>query len=302
MCVDVETGERVWHFQAVHHGLWDYDFPTAPNLVDITVDGRRIRAVAQISKQAFIYTFDRVTGEPIWPIVERPVSTETNLPGEVVSPTQPFPTKPAPFDYQGIAIDDLVDFTPEVRKMAIEAVRDYTLGPLFTPPTLPVPGGNKGTLIRPPNVGAGGWGGAAVDPETGMLYVPSRNAAFLIPLYRPDPALGATVPYTHGAPEAERLAGNRVGVQMGPQMPQGLPLLKPPYSRMTAIDMNTGEACVDGAAGKRGSDSQPPSVAQSRPAAAGWRQRPEWAPADQDSAHQRALCWRYRRWPAARRS
>ena len=241
VCVDVETGERVWHFQAVHHGLWDYDFPTAPNLVDITVDGRRIRAVAQISKQAFIYTFDRVTGEPIWPIVERPVSTETNLPGEVVSPTQPFPTKPAPFDYQGIAIDDLVDFTPEVRKMAIEAVRDYTLGPLFTPPTLPVPGGNKGTLIRPPNVGAGGWGGAAVDPETGMLYVPSRNAAFLIPLYRPDPALGATVPYTHGAPEAERLAGNRVGVQMGPQMPQGLPLLKPPYSRMTAIDMNTGE-------------------------------------------------------------
>ena len=158
VCVDVETGERVWHFQAVHHGLWDYDFPAAPNLLDITVDRRRIKAVAQVSKQGFVYAFDRVTGEPIWPIVEQPVSTETNLPGEIVSPTQPFPTRPAPFDYQGITIDDLVDFTPEIRQMAMDAVKDYTLGPLFTPPTLPVSGGNKGTLIRPPNVGAAGWG------------------------------------------------------------------------------------------------------------------------------------------------
>ena len=243
VCVDVETGERVWHFQAVHHGLWDYDFPAAPNLLDITVDSRRTKAVAQISKQGFVYAFDRVTGEPIWPIVERPVSTDTNLPGEVVSPTQPFPTRPAPFDYQGITIDDLVDFTPEIRQMAMDAVKDYTLGPLFTPPTLPVPAGNKGTLMRPPNGGAAGRGGAAVDPETGMLYVPSRNAAFLIPLYQPDPASGATMPYAEFVPytEAERLAGERAGVPTGPQMPQGLPLLKPPYSRMTAIDMNTGD-------------------------------------------------------------
>ena len=237
ICVDVETGERVWHFQAVHHGLWDYDFPAAPNLLDITVEGRPIKAVAQVSKQAFVYTFDRVTGEPVWPIEERPVPTETNIPGEVVSPTQPFPTRPAPFDYQGIAIDDLVDFTPEIRDMAIQAVDGFTLGPLFTPPTLPIDG-NRGTLIRPPAGGAASRGGAAVDPETGLLYVPSVNAVFLIPLYEPDPALGATVPYTHGAPEAERLAGR---VQTGPQMPQGLPLLKPPYSRMTAIDMNTGD-------------------------------------------------------------
>ena len=237
ICVDVETGQRVWHFQAVHHGLWDYDFPAAPNLLDITVDGRPIKAVAQVSKQAFVYTFDRVTGEPVWPIEERPVPTETNIPGEVVSPTQPFPTKPAPFEYQGVTLDDLVDFTPEIREMAIQAVQGFTLGPLFTPPTLPIDG-NRGTLIRPPNAGAAGRGGGAVDPETGLLYVPSRNQVFLVPLYEPDAAFGATVPYTHGAPEEERLAGR---VQAGPQMPQGLPLLKPPYSRMTAIDMNTGD-------------------------------------------------------------
>ncbi|MXY16789.1 MAG: PQQ-binding-like beta-propeller repeat protein [Acidobacteria bacterium] len=166
ICVDVETGERVWHFQAVHHGLWDYDFPAAPNLLDITVDGRPIRAVAQISKQAFVYTFDRVTGEPVWPIEERPVPTETNIPGEVVSPTQPFPTRPAPFDYQGLAIDDLVDFTPEIREMAVQAVEGFTFGPLFTPPTLPIDG-NRGTIIRPPAGGAPRPGGAARGTETG---------------------------------------------------------------------------------------------------------------------------------------
>ena len=240
IAVDVETGERVWHFQAVHHGLWDYDFPTHPNLVDITVDGRAIKAIAQVSKQGFVYTFDRVTGEPVWPIEERPVPQETNLPGEVPSLTQPFPTKPAPFDYQGITLDDLVDFTPRVRQMAVDAVDGYRLGPLFTPPTRPVEGGVQGTLMRPPDNGAAGWAGAALDPVTGMLYVPSRNNAVVIPLYAPDPAQGASVPFTHGAPEAERLARAREGRRAGPQMPQGLPLVKPPYSRITAIDMNTG--------------------------------------------------------------
>ena len=239
IAVDVETGERVWHFQAVHHGLWDYDFPTHPNLVDITVDGRAIKAIAQVSKQGFVYTFDRVTGEPVWPIEERPVPQETNLPGEVPSLTQPFPTKPAPFDYQGITLEDLVDFTPRVRQMAVDAVDGYRLGPLFTPPTRPVEGGVQGTLMRPPDNGAAGWAGAAVDPVTGMLYVPSRNNAVVIPLYAPDAALGSSVPFTHGAPEAERLA--RAGRRAGPQMPQGLPLVKPPYSRITAIDMNTGD-------------------------------------------------------------
>ena len=240
IAVDVETGEREWHFQAVHHGLWDYDFPTHPNLVDVVVDGRPIQAIAQVSKQGFVYVFDRVTGDPIWPIEERPVPTETNMPGEVPSPTQPFPTKPAPFDYQGVTIDDLVDFTPEIRQMAIEAVEGFRLGPLFTPLDRPIEGVTRGTIMRPPDGGTAGWAGAAVDPETGMLYIPSRNQATVIPLYEPDPALGATVAYTHGAPEDERLA-RRGAIRDSPQMPQGLPLLKPPYSRMTAIDLNTGE-------------------------------------------------------------
>ncbi len=239
ICVDVETGERVWHFQAVHHGLWDYDFPAAPNLLDITVEGRRIKAVAQISKQGFVYTFDRVTGEPVWPIEERPVPTATNMPGEVASPTQPFPTQPPPFDYQGVTIDDLVDFTPEIRNLAIDAVKEFRLGPLFTPPTLAEKGGTQGTLFRPTGGGAGNWSGAAVDPETGILYVPSSNNAGVIVYYTPDPAIGGNLRYTHGAAEAERLSGQRRG--RGPRMPQGLPLLKAPYSRMTAIDMNAGE-------------------------------------------------------------
>ena len=239
IAVDVETGQRAWHFQAVHHGLWDYDFATHPNLLDVTVDGRDIKAIAQVSKQGFVYAFDRVTGEPIWPIEERPVPTETNMPGEVVSPTQPFPTKPAPFDYQGVVVDDLIDFTPEIRAMALEAVEGFRLGPLFTPLDRPIEGVTLGTIMRPPPGGTAGWSGAAVDPDTGMLYVPSRNQPAVVSLYSPDPALGATVTYTHGAPEADRLAGR--APRRTPRMPQGLPLVKPPYSRMTAIDMNTGE-------------------------------------------------------------
>ena len=238
IAVDVETGQRVWHFQAVHHGLWDYDFPTHPNLVDITVDGREIKALAQVSKQGFVYVFNRVTGDPIWPIEERPVPQETNIPGDVPSPTQPFPTKPAPFDDQGVTLDDLVDFTPEIRALAVKAVEGFRLGPLFTPLDRPIEGVTRGTIMRPPTNGTTGWGGAAVDPDSGILYVPSRNRAMVVTMYSPDPALGATVAYTHGSPEQEMLAG-RSGI--GPQMPQGLPLLKPPYSRITAIDMNTGE-------------------------------------------------------------
>ena len=241
VAVDVETGQRVWHFQAVHHGLWDYDFPTHPNLVDVTVDGKDVKALAQVSKQGFVYTFDRVTGEPVWPIEERPVPTDTNMPGEYVSPTQPFPTRPAPFEYQGVTIDDLVDFTPEIRRMAVEAVRPFRLGPLFTPISRPEEGGWQGTLMRPPDGGAATWAGAAVDPETGVLYVPSRNNAVVITMYEPDPALGATVAYTHGAPEADRMSRGLGPSRSGSLMPRGLPLLKPPYSRMTAIDMNTGD-------------------------------------------------------------
>ena len=242
IAVDVETGQRQWHFQAVHHGLWDYDFPTHSNLIDITVDGRDIKALAQVSKQGFVYVFDRETGDPVWPIEERPVPQNSNMPGEALSPTQPFPTKPAAFDYQGVTIDDLVDFTPEIRAMALEAIDGWRLGPLFTPLDLPVEGVTKGTVMRPPPGGTAGWSGAAVDPETGILYIPSYNQPAVVAFYAPDTAQGATVAYTHGADEANRLEQIRAGTfRSGPLMPQGLPLVKPPYSRMSALDLNTGE-------------------------------------------------------------
>ncbi len=225
VALDLETGERVWHFQAVHHGLWDYDFPAAPNLVDVTVDGRPVKALAQISKQGFTYVFDRVSGEPIWPIEERPVDVETDIPGEQPSLTQPFPTRPEPFEPQGVAIDDLVEFTPELRQMAIAAIEPYRIGPLFTPQS------RRGTIQRPSTGGGANWSGAGVDPETGILYVPSDNR-FSVKQYRdPEPDEGATL----------AIIENRGEGTTRPQLRQGVPLFKPPYSRMTAIDLNTGD-------------------------------------------------------------
>jgi quinoprotein glucose dehydrogenase len=221
VCLDAKTGQRVWHFQTVHHGLWDYDNPAAPNLLDITVDGQRIKALAQVTKQGFVYAFDRVTGRPLWPIEERPVPPST-VPGEIASSTQPFPTRPAPFEAQGATVDDLVDFTPELRAMAMKAVEGFTLGPLFTPPS------TNGTITRPFSVGGANWGGAAVDPESARLYVPSRSGFGVNRVAPPDPKLKSNLRYMQTPGRS-------------PQMPQGLPLFKPPYSRMTAIDMNTGE-------------------------------------------------------------
>ena len=232
VCVDLETGQRVWHFQLVHHGVWDYDNPTGPNLLDITVDGRRVKAVAQVTKQGFVYTFDRVTGEPIWPIEERQVATDTDLEGELLARTQPFPTRPAAFDYQGTSVADLVDFTPEIRQMAVEAVEGFRLGPLYTPLSL------RGTIFRPSAGGGASWGGAAVDPETGMLYVPSRNTHSVMRFREPEPEDEATLRYLLSRGGATFLEGGNA--RRGPRMPEGLPLWKPPYSRMTAIDMNTG--------------------------------------------------------------
>lgn len=223
ICVEAETGKRVWHFQTVHHGVWDYDNPAAPNLLDIVVDGKKIRAVAQVTKQGFIYTFDRVTGEPVWPIPETAVDTYTDMPGERLSPTQPIPSRPAAFEYQGAAEEDVIDFTPEIREAALKELSLYKIGPLFTPP------GKKGTIMRPGLGGGANWSGAAVDPETGILYVPSRSGHSVVHFYTPGPELGGNLRYTHGA-RGGRGAG-----------PFGLPLFKPPYSRMTAIDMNTGE-------------------------------------------------------------
>jgi len=234
VCVDIETGQRVWHFQMVHHGVWDYDNPTGPNLLDVTIDGRTVKAVAQITKQGFVYTFDRATGEPLWPIEERSVATDTDLDGEVLSETQPFPTKPLPFEFQGTSIDDLVDFTPEIRQMAIEAVEGFRLGSLYTPLSL------RGTIFRPAAGGGASWGGGAVDPESGFLYVPSRNVHSVMRFREPgDDDEGATLQYLLSRGNAPFIEGGND--RRTPQMPQGLPLWKPPYSRVTAIDMNTGE-------------------------------------------------------------
>ncbi|MDP2322123.1 MAG: pyrroloquinoline quinone-dependent dehydrogenase [Acidobacteriota bacterium] len=220
VALDIATGKRVWHFQTVHHGLWDYDNPAAPNLLDITVDGKRIKALAQITKQGYVYTFDRVTGRPVWPIVETPVPP-SDVPGEKASPTQPIPSKPAPYEYQGVTVDDLADFTPELRAAAIKAIEPFRYGPLFTPPSV------QGTIVRPGTTGGGNWQGAAVDPATGMLYVPSRNAYGVVKLGVPDTALDSNLLYMQQPGRS-------------PQLPDGVPLFKPPYSRITAINMNTG--------------------------------------------------------------
>lgn len=220
VAVRAETGERIWHFQTVHHGLWDYDLPAAPTLIDINVDGRPIKAVAQISKQGFTYVFDRITGEPVWPIEERPVPP-SSIPGEVASPTQPFPTKPAAFEPQGISDETLIDFTPELRQEALQIIEEFDYGPLFTPPTL------RGTIQFPGWGGGGEWHGAAFDPDTGLYYIPSASVPIVVQL-REARRQRAELGYVRGG--AMSVSG-----------PQGLPLTKPPYSRITAIDMNSGE-------------------------------------------------------------
>jgi len=228
VCVDAETGERVWHYQLVHHGLWDYDLPAAPILMDIAVDGREIQAVTQITKQGFAFVFDRVTGEPVWPIEERAVPQSTT-PGEQTSPTQPFPTRPAPFDLQGSTEENLIDFTPELRREAIEITQRYVTGPIFTPPTIRSDDANStlGTIQLPGSQGGADIQGASFDPETGYLYIPSITAPFVADIVA-------------GNPERVNLRyvkGSRLWIAG----PRGLPLFKPPYGRITAIDMNSGE-------------------------------------------------------------
>ena len=228
VCVDAGTGERLWHYQLVRHGLWDYDIPAAPILADLTVDGRDIKAVIQITKQAFAFAFDRVTGEPIWPIEERPVP-RSGTPGEMVSPTQPFPTKPPAFDRQGATVENLIDFTPELRAEALEIVERYTIGPMFTPPSVrgDGPDDNQGTIQLPGSQGGADVQGAAFDPETGYLYVPSITSPFVADI-------------VEGNPDRTNLAYVK-GRRQWIGGPRGLPLFKPPYGRITAIDMRTGE-------------------------------------------------------------
>src|SRR6266404_1649040 len=219
VCLDAATGKKVWHYQLIHHGLWDYDPPAAPNLIDITVAGKPIQAVAQVTKQAFVYVFDRVTGKPVWPIEEQPVPV-SSVPGERASKTQPFPTKPAPFDIQGATDDNLIALTPEIHQEAIDIAWAYDRGGLYLPPT------ERGTIAVPGNTGGASWSGAAIDPETGMFYVSTYRMPFVIHVRKPQPWESSY---------------DFIGLPGYLEGPRGLPLLKPPFGSMTAIDMNTGD-------------------------------------------------------------
>ena len=296
VALDIKTGKRKWHYQTIHHGLWDWDLPCAPILYDAQIGGRTIKALALPTKSAFLFVLNRETGEPVWPIDERPVP-QSDVPGEKTSPTQPFPTRPAPFDRQGVSIDDLIDFTPELRAQAIEQAKAYKLGPLFTPPGLATPDGPIGTLMLPADVGGANWPGGSFDPETNRLYIHSHTAVFSLnnvqqDLAMPGPANAAGLlrgaQGAAGAPAGEREdepAASGRGGRGGPRrrrgrgavgpLParrppggrrrpgaaaglaararrrsrggttvQGLPLIKPPYDRITAYDMNTGRHAV----------------------------------------------------------
>jgi quinoprotein glucose dehydrogenase len=237
IALDVKTGKRAWHYQLVHHDIWNYDTPTAPVLLDVKMDGKTIPIVAQATKQSFVYTFNRVTGEPVWPIVETEVPASL-VPGEKLAKTQPFPTKPAPFDIQGLTDDDLIDFTPELRKRAIEALADFQTGPLFNPPlhrdndlgktaAFWCPGDIGGVNIDAP---------VAADPESGVLFVPSRthcSTRIVAPGKERDVMIDV--------PTGSTIADYAVLRSTGVKGPDGLSIYKPPYSRITAIDMNTGE-------------------------------------------------------------
>ncbi len=221
VCVDAKTGKRIWHFQTTHHGIWEYDLPAPPVLGDFVVQGRRVKAVMQVSKQGFTYVFDRKTGQPVWPIEERPVPKST-IPRERSAPTQPFPTKPPAFSLQGSTEQNVIEFTPELRKKAIEQLQEFDHGPLFTPPT------ERGTLNVPGSYGGANWGGAGFDPETGMLYVPGRMTMQHSKVLPQDPKGSEFLFYGGGRDHPAMYI-------------DGLPIMKPPYATVTAYNMNRGE-------------------------------------------------------------
>lgn len=223
VAIDVKTGERQWHYQFIHHDIWDWDIPSPPIIADLP-NGRKV--VMSVTKQAWVYTFDRLTGEPIWPIVERPVP-QGDVPNEWYSPTQPFPTRPAPFDRQGFTEDDMIDWTPELRALALESVEGFRLSPsIYSPPSLQdAPDGTRGLLSLPSSTGGSNWESSAFDPETGILYVPSRTQLQVLALAKnPDSDIDLSQGFGVRAPRV-----------------QGLQIVKPPYGRVTAIDMNSGD-------------------------------------------------------------
>ena len=246
VAIDLQTGQRKWHYQLVHHGLWDMDIPCAPILVDVTVNGKTVKAVAQPTKQAFLYVFDRITGQPIWPIEERPVP-KGDVPGEWYSPTQPIPTRPPAYDRQGLSVDDLIDFTPELRAEAVKAISLYRIGPVFTPPVVSKAEGPIATLALATQAAATNWPGGSYDPETHILYVHSQSAVAALGLVPPPPGIdvryhqgnvltGVRTTGGSGAAPGAAGGGNVVSLTV-----QGLPLVKPPYGQISAIDLNNGE-------------------------------------------------------------
>jgi quinoprotein glucose dehydrogenase len=238
VAVDLNTGKRRWHYQIAHHGIWDWDLPCAPILVDITVNGKQIKAIAQPTKQAWVFVFDRVTGEPVWPIEERPVPNG-DTPGEWYAPTQPFPTKPPAFDRQGVTLDDLIDFTPELKAKAVDLASHYKLGPIYTPPVISNAEGPWATLMLPETTGGANWQGGSYDPETGILYVFSNTGIGANGLIK-DPKR-SDMDYVEGQLASPVSSdGEAQGGEHGLSV-QGLPLVKPPYGRITAIDLNKGE-------------------------------------------------------------
>jgi quinoprotein glucose dehydrogenase len=223
VCVDLETGKRIWHYQITHHDIWNYDLPSAPALVDMTVEGRAVKALVQLTKQGYAYVLDRVNGVPVWPFEERPAPA-SDVPGERAWPTQPHPTKPPAYDYQGYVEDDLIDFTPELRAEAVTIAKQYRLGPVFTPPSEITTGGTKGTWYNPGGTGGSLWQSGGFDPETGYFYIPSKTGPGIITVAH-DPK--SDLRFSRG-PSANPTV-------------KGLPIIKPPYSRITAVDLNKGE-------------------------------------------------------------
>jgi len=232
VCLDAATGARKWHFQIVHHGLWDYDPASAPNLVTVTSNGRRVDAVVQLTKQGFVFAFDRDTGKPLWPIEERPVPP-SDVAGERAWPTQPFPTRPAPIAAQGMSTDDVFDLTPELKAAALEELKKYRIGPIYTPPSV------EGTFMRPGVIGGANWGGGAFDPETGILYVKTSHSPAVVRIVAPDRS--ASNPRAAEV-DADFIGNSGGGTSFAPTRSGGggLPIAKPPYGELVAIDLNVG--------------------------------------------------------------
>ncbi|HEU5219630.1 MAG TPA: amidohydrolase family protein, partial [Gemmatimonadales bacterium] len=233
VALDARTGTRLWHFQTVHHGLWDYDLPAPPLLATVQKAGRPVDLVAVPGKTGFLYVFDRVSGTPVWPIEERPVGA-SDVPGERAAATQPMPTWPRPFSRQGLTEADLLDFTPALKQMALDAVAGRRMGPLFTPPSL------DGTIALPGVIGGAGWGGGAFDPLTGLFYVKANNSPALLKLARPARSETSDADYAISF-EATLGISASPGDRAEPEVEGTVPITKPPYGTLTAIDLASGE-------------------------------------------------------------